>query len=162
MENNPKKRAKQSPVSSSALVRDVMGSKIEKVMRVYIAKSKIKNAGRGVFAARGFKQGDIIERCPVLVFPRKDYLLVKRTELRNYYFMWGKSTSAICFGYGSIYNHSYEPNATYRKRIREKAIDFIAIKSIKRGEEIIVNYNYGKPKDKSTLWIKSIKSAHGE
>jgi SET domain-containing protein len=128
-------------------------------MKVYIAKSKVKNAGRGIFAARNFKRGEVIERCPVLVLPRKDYLLLKGTELRNYYFMWGKSTSAICFGYGSLYNHSYEPNATYRKRIKEKTIDFIAIRSIKRGEEIAVNYNYGKPKSKRTLWIKSIKSA---
>lgn len=125
--------------------------------KIYIARSKIKKAGRGVFAARSIKQGDIIEKCPVLVFPRKDYLLVKKTELRNYYFMWGKSTSAVCFGYGSIYNHSYEPNATYEKRIREKTIKFIAIKNIKEGEEITVNYNYGKPKDQSPLWIKSIK-----
>ena len=128
-------------------------------MKVYIAKSKVKNAGRGVFAARNLKRGEVIERCPVLVLPRNDYLLVKKTELRNYYFMWGKSTSAICFGYGSMYNHSYESNATYRKRIKEKIIDFIAIKSLKKGEEITVNYNYGKPKDKRTLWIKSIKSA---
>lgn len=129
-------------------------------MKIYIAKSKTKNAGRGVFAANSIKRGKIIERCPVLVLPRKDYLLVKKTELRNYYFMWGKSTSAICFGYGSMYNHSYEPNATYRKRIKEKIIDFVAIKSIKKGEEITVNYNYGKPKEKRTLWIKSIKP-HG-
>ena len=127
-------------------------------MKVYIAKSKVKNAGRGIFAIHNLKRGEVIECCPVLVLPRKDYLLVKRTELRNYYFMWGKSTSAVCFGYGSIYNHSYKPNATYRKRIKEKMIDFTAIKSIKKGDEITVNYNYGKPKDKRTLWIKLIKS----
>jgi hypothetical protein len=122
----------------------------------YVAKSEIRNAGRGVFASTSIKKDKIIESCPVLVLPRKDYPLVKRTELRNYYFMWGKSTSAICFGYGSIYNHSYEPNATYVKRIKQKRIDFVAIKSIKKGEEITVNYNYGKPESKKRLWIKSI------
>jgi hypothetical protein len=123
---------------------------------IYLAESEIKNAGRGVFAAASIGKGKTIESCPVLVLPRKDYPLVKRTELRNYYFMWGKSTSAICFGYGSIYNHSYEPNATYIKNIKQKKIDFVALKSIKKGEEITVNYNYGQPESKKRLWIKSI------
>jgi len=98
----------------------------------------------------------LIEKCPVLVLPRKDYLLVKKTLLRNYYFMWGKSTCGICLGFGSLHNHSYEPNAIYKKNIKEKTIDFIAIKNIKMGEEITVNYNYGNPNNKKTLWIKGI------
>ena len=129
-------------------------------MKIYITKSKIKNAGRGVFAIVNFRKGEIIEQCPVIVLSRKDYLLAKKTELKNYYFMWGKVTSAICLGYGSVYNHSYEPNATYKKQIKEKTINFVAIKNIKKGEEITVNYNYGKPEDKRTLWIKSIKPAN--
>ena len=71
--------------------------------------------------------------------------------------MWGKATSAICFGYGSFYNHSYQPNATYKKKIKDKVIEFIALKDIKKSEEITVNYNYGNADDKSRLWIKEIK-----
>ena len=71
--------------------------------------------------------------------------------------MWGKSTSAICFGFGSYYNHSYKPNATYKKEIKKQIIRFIAIRDIKKNEEITVNYNYGKQKSKKRLWIKSIK-----
>ena len=66
---------------------------------------------------------------------------------------------AIGLGFGSLYNHSYNPNAIYKKRMRENLLDFVAIKNIKKGEEITVNYNYGRPKDESTLWIKSIKPA---
>jgi SET domain-containing protein len=79
--------------------------------------------------------------------------------LRDYYFMWGKITCAICLGFGSLYNHSYRPNATYKKLIKEQVIKFIAIEDIKRGKEITVNYNYGNPDDNSPLWIKSIDSA---
>ena len=79
------------------------------------------------------------------------------TILRDYYFMWGKSTCAICFGFGSFYNHSYKPNATYKKNTKSKLISFIALENISKGEEITVNYNYGNPNDDSTLWIKSIK-----
>lgn len=127
------------------------------ISKVYISKSKIPKAGRGVFAAVDIKKRETIESCPVFVLPRKDYPLVKRTALRDYYFMWGKTTSAICLGFGSLYNHSYRPNATYKKLIKEQTIKFIALKSIKMGEEITVNYHYGNPDDNSPLWIKSIK-----
>lgn len=125
--------------------------------KVYVGESTILKAERGVFANTFIKKGEVIETCPVFVLPRKDYPVVKKTKLRNYYFMWGKSTAAICFGYGSLYNHSYTPNTTYKKRIKDKAIDFVALKNISEGEEIIVNYNYGDPNDKSRLWIKEIK-----
>lgn len=127
--------------------------------KVYLSDSKIPKVGRGVFAAKVIKKSETIEECPVLVFPRKDYPLTKKTILRNYHFMWGKSTSAICFGYGSFYNHSYQPNATYKKKIKEKTIEFVAIKDIKKGVEIRVNYNYGDPDDKRPLWIKDISPA---
>lgn len=129
---------------------------------VVIQPSNIPNAGLGCVAIKEIPENQIIETCPVLVLPRKDYPSVKQTILRNYYFMWGKNTCAICFGYGSFYNHSYSPNATYKKNIKEKTISFISIKPIKKGEEITVNYNYGKPDDLSTLWIEEIPKAHGQ
>ncbi|KKQ42182.1 MAG: hypothetical protein US60_C0022G0008 [Microgenomates group bacterium GW2011_GWC1_37_8] len=127
--------------------------------KIYLSKSKIPKDGKGVFAAKSIKKGEVIEECPVLVLPKKDYPTVKKTILRNYYFMWGKTTSALCFGYGSFYNHSYQPNATYKKNTKERKIDFVAIKNIAKDKEITVNYNYGKPDEKSTLWIKDIKPA---
>ncbi len=134
-----------------------MMTKIAPSEKIYISKSLIPKAGRGVFANKLIKKGKVIEKCPVLVLPRKDYPIVKKTALRNYYFMWGKTTSAICLGHGSFYNHSYEPNATYKKGIKERVIEFISIKDIDKDEEITVNYHYGKPYDKRPLWIKDIK-----
>lgn len=126
--------------------------------KIYLSESTIPKAGRGVFAAQLIKKKEVIELCPVLVLPRKDYPVTKNTLLRNYFFMWGKVTAAICFGYGSFYNHSYEPNATYKKNVKEQMIEFVAIKNIGIHEEITVNYNYGKPEDKGRLWIDNIKS----
>jgi len=134
--------------------------KIFPPQKIYISKSKILKAGRGVFAGKPIKKNEIIEKCLVFVLPKKDYPILKKTELRDYYFMWGKTTSAVCFGYGSFYNHSYSSNATYKKNIKEQKIQFVAIKNIKKGEEIMVNYNYGDPNDKSPLWIKSIKPSN--
>ena len=125
-------------------------------MKVYLDKSKIKQAGRGVFALADFKKDSVIETCPVIVVDSKDAKLLRKTELVNYYFIWENGV-AICLGLGSLYNHSYQPNATYRKNIKKKTIEFISLKAIKIGEEITVNYNYGNPSNKATLWIKSIK-----
>ena len=126
--------------------------------KIEIRKSQIPRAGRGVFTKELIKKDEEIEGCPVLVVPRKDYPILKKTILHNYYFMWGKVTCGICLGFGSIYNHSYKPNATYKKDIKNHIIRFVTIKNIKKGEEITVNYNYGDPDDKSPLWIKDIKS----
>jgi uncharacterized protein len=126
---------------------------------INLSASKIPNAGLGVFANTQIKTDTVIETCPVLVLPVKDYPLLKQTKLRNYYFMWGKNTCALCFGFGSFYNHSFEPNATYRKNTHQKIIEFVAIKDIHIGEEITVNYNYGNPNDKRPLWISDIPPA---
>ena len=61
---------------------------------------------------------------------------------------------AIALGFGSIYNHSYEPNATYKIKPKEKIIEFVAIKNIEKNNEITVNYNFGNPKDKTPLWFE--------
>lgn len=132
--------------------------KVTPLLKIEVRKSQISKAERGVFAKDLIKKDEVIEICPVLVVPRKDYPILKKTILRNYYFMWGKVTCGICLGFGSLYNHSYKPNATYKKDIKDQTIRFIAIKNIKKGEEITVNYNYGDPDDKKSLWIKDIKS----
>ena len=55
-------------------------------------------------------------------------------------------------GFGSLYNHSYEPNAKYVRRVSKRVVEFVAIKDIKKGQEITVNYNFGDPDDKSKPW----------
>ena len=126
--------------------------------KIYLTRSAIAHAGRGVFAATHIEKGEIIEHCPIIEIQENEAPLLKQSELVNYYFIWGddKKKVAICLGFGSLYNHSYEPNATYRKLYDEQFIDFVALKKIGRGEEITINYNYGNPDDKSPLWIKSI------
>lgn len=126
--------------------------------KIYISESKINKAGQGVFAAQDIKKDEIIEVCPVIIVPNKDVSNLKKSILINYYFYFGEKNEllAIALGFGSIYNHSYEPNATYKKKTKEKVIDFIAIKDIKKNEEITTNYNYGNSEDKTTIWDKSI------
>lgn len=125
--------------------------------KIYISRSKIKNAGFAVFAVQNIRKGELIERCPIILVPKKDVSNLRESILVNYYFYFnGKRNLAIALGFGSIYNHSYEPNATYIKKSKEKVIEFVAIKDIKENEEITANYNFGNPDDKSPLWIKDI------
>ncbi len=137
--------------------------KLFSACNIYISESKIENAGMGVFASHDIKIGEIIEKCPIILLDEPDILEIRKTKLRNYYFMWGNDKryhkGAICLGFGSIYNHSYSPNATYRKVFIEGKIEFIAIKNISSDDEITVNYNHGKPDDKTRLWIKEIPPA---
>lgn len=126
--------------------------------KVYLDTSTIINAGRGVFANTAIHTDETIEVCPVIVISRTDVEQARKTILRNYYFLWGKHKDqvAICLGFGSLYNHSYEPNATYDKHFDTHTIEFRALQAIRVGEEITVNYNFGNPDDKSPLWISDI------
>lgn len=128
--------------------------------KIYLAESTIPKAARGVFASANLARGELIERCPIIYLTKEDYLLVKQTTLLNYYFLnEEEDRSAIALGYGSLYNYSYTPNATYQKHLDEGYIDFVALTDIKASDEVTVNYNYGNPDDKSSLWIKSIPPA---
>jgi hypothetical protein len=109
--------------------------------------------GRGVFARQAFAVGDVIEIAPVLVVENGDIL--DATALANYVYNWPTSPSAVAvaFGCGSLYNHSYEPNAQYEK-IAEGfgCLRYTAIKAIAVGDEICINYN-GDPADRSPMWF---------
>ena len=125
--------------------------------KILLAPSKIPHAGRGVFASQAIHKGEIIETCPVIVVSPNDVEHLKQTDLHNYYFSWGakKETVAITLGFGSLYNHSYTPNAQYKKKEQEHLVEFSALRDIQKGEEITTNYN-GDPNDQSTLWMKDV------
>lgn len=115
--------------------------------------------GRGVFALRPFREGELIEAAPVIAMPQSERKYVKKTKLVEYFFNWGekKKDPAICLGYGSLYNHSYSPNAKFTNNLDKNTIDFYALRAIQIGEEITINYN-GNPNSKSELWFDVLDS----
>lgn len=123
---------------------------------VFIDESPGK--GRGVFAGKAFRKGEVIEIAPVITMSADDMSMLDYTELYNYYFLWGNDHTqcAIALGFGSVYNHSYAPNARYNTYYRERIIEFVCIKNIAPGEEITVNYN-GEPEDQSLVWFDKDK-----
>lgn len=129
--------------------------------KVFVSKSKMPGAGRGVFANVDIKKGEVIEECPIIMVPKADTSNLRESILVTYFFYFGKDKEqlAVVLGFGSIYNHSYTPNAVYKIKPREKRIDFVATCDIKKGEEISFNYNSGTPNDKIPLWFEVSKSS---
>jgi len=128
--------------------------------KVYISKSKIFNAGRGVFARCDIKKGEIVESCPIIEVSENDTSNLKESVLVTYFFYFGKNKEkiAMVLGFGSLYNHSYKPNTTYKMKPREKTIEFVAINNIKKDDEITFNYsNSAKPQKgkKDPLWFEA-------
>lgn len=110
--------------------------------------------GRGVFAQRHIKRGEVIETCPVIVLPAEEIESLELTELYNYYFAWGPDSkdAAIALGYGSLYNHSYAPNARYCKDFENNLLKYVCIRDIQEDEEITINYNCD-PEDTTPVWF---------
>jgi SET domain-containing protein len=102
----------------------------------------IEGKGRGVIAAKNIKKGTIIERSPVIVIPENELPYMFKTVLTNYNFSWGSNESAIALGFGSLFNHSYSPNATFFTKIEDLIIEFQALEKIKKGQEITINYGW--------------------
>jgi len=127
--------------------------------KIYMSSSLIEGAGRGVFACVDIFCGEIIEECPVVDLSQDDFSSLKETLLVNYYFLWGETYDqvSVALGFGSLYNHSYSPNAQYIKRFDKQLIEFVALRDIKKNDEILVNYN-GNPDDTSKLWMKDIRT----
>lgn len=120
-----------------------------------IEVKRTSGKGLGVFALKDFKEGEIIESCPVLIFDTKGRKNLEKTLLSHYVYPWRSTRgAALVFGYGSIYNHSYSPNADWKQNFKTNSMVYRAIKDINKGEEITVNYN-GEPDEQTPIdWFE--------
>lgn len=112
-------------------------------MKYFVEIGKTKDKGRGVFATKKFIAGEIIEECPVIFINENEEKYIQKTILGKYIYAWhdDKNDGAIILGYGSIYNHSYSPNAEYVRDYKNNLLIYKAIENISVGDEITVNYN---------------------
>lgn len=125
---------------------------MQKIPSLYYALSDL--GGRGVFTAADVPEQSLLEICPVIVMPREHLKHLDQTGLYDYYFLWGEQedSCAVALGYGSLYNHSYRPNAVYLPDFEGQALHIIALRNLQAGEEITVNYN-GHPGDGQEVWF---------
>ncbi|NTU93452.1 MAG: SET domain-containing protein [Chlorobiaceae bacterium] len=98
-------------------------------------------SGRGAFADRGIREGEIIERCPALEVTDRDI----GGELLNYVFYGSTENSRlVAMGYGMLFNHSPEPNVAYYREETKLGAELVlyALRDIRKGEELY--YDYGE------------------
>ena len=124
--------------------------------KVYVDESLISGAGKGVFAKSEIGKGELIERCPFIEIPEGEREKFNESFLVSYFFYFGKGKEkqAFLLGLGSMYNHSYKPNACFEIKPSESVVEFRALKKIKEGEEILFNYK-GSSKSGSPLWFET-------
>lgn len=110
------------------------------MQHIQVAETK---TGRGVIATQAFIVDQEIERCPVIVASKQDIDYLKKTILNEYIFEW-EDGCAVALGFGSLYNHSFTPNAAYEHAYPTRELIFYALREIAPGEEITVDYNGGQ------------------
>lgn len=116
--------------------------------KIYVKKSRLH--GYGVFAGKDFRKGEVIEECYFILSKGGD------KKLEDFYFDAGRNKYALFTGFGSVYNHTDEPNADYKLNLKRRVAVITAERSIHKGEEIYVSYGEEwfkcrglKPKKKS-------------
>jgi SET domain-containing protein len=106
---------------------------------VYIKKSCL--GGRGAFAARYIKSGEIIEQCPAII--EKNWNKIHDTDIGNYFFSSDKSEDEKVFalGYCALFNHDEEKfNVVWEVDSGSQLVTLRAVNDIKQDEEMFVNY----------------------
>jgi SET domain-containing protein len=119
---------------------------------LYIAPTT--DMGRGVFTSDDIKAGTIIEVAPVIVMDKEERILLDKTLLHDYIFEWGGDKEQCCMalGYVPVYNHSYKSNCEYEMDFESELIQIKAVRFIKAGEELFINYN-GTWNDEKPVWF---------
>jgi SET domain-containing protein len=129
---------------------------------VYIADT-LTDKGRGVFAGRDYRAGEVVEVAAVIVLENGDVALLGKTLLRTYDFDWQvlaktkTPATAIAAGYGGMYNHADPANMIYRADPVAVTLIFTAVRDISRDEQLTINYNArgGGPVWHDDNWFES-------
>jgi len=130
------------------------------VLPMEVGKSPTLKGIRGMLAIKDIKKGELLEKCPVIVMTAKQEKSVDETSLVKYTYEWTGTDIALVLGYGSLYNHSFQPNADYRKDIKNENMVFRAIKDIKQGEEIFISYKFDPNSKKPFFKLYTDYDAH--
>jgi SET domain-containing protein len=115
--------------------------------------------GWGVFTKENIPQFEVIEICPVIVYPLEileiaawnaqgDKHSFVSLGLTLYSIAWGKKNVAIPLGYGGMYNHSDSNNCHFIANEEEGFLHIITLRDIIAGEQLFVSYGDGWFNDK--------------
>lgn len=113
-----------------------------------------KGKGRGVFATRRFRAGEILECAPALLVPKSDVDALAATFLGHYLFTTdNKKNLVLGLGITSMLNHDEDANAEFFITI--DSITIKAKKPIKIGSEITIHYGW-REKEWELVGVKPI------
>ena len=108
--------------------------------KVYVGSAGKK--GRGVFALKPFKKGEIIEISPYISIPPRDDKKLTDTIINSYWYELDKRNAAIGLGLTSLYNHDQSPNAAFSINRTRRTIKIKTTWNIRPNEEITIDYGY--------------------
>ncbi len=128
---------------------------------IYVAETGTAR-GKGVFAARDFAEGELVETCTVLPYRMSFDKLSK--ELQHCVFNWSEDDEPTPFhahalGCGSYYNHANPANLRYEADRPNLAMRFFAVQAVARDTELTINYNAedGGPAWDDDYWFEEMK-----
>ena len=103
--------------------------------------------GRGVFALRDIKKGEVIEVAPVV--PVSKNAVTQDGEAPDGYLLeWDGNYEdeeyCMPLGYIMMYNHSDEPNLHLEQDFDKYTMTATAMRDVKKGEELCWNYGCDK------------------
>ena len=115
-------------------------------MKTYYVRDTT-DMGRGVFADRDFKAGELICYCELLVFSATDKELFEETDLKYYTFRFNDTQDCLVLGDGELFNHSDRENVSYELVTIPDAIKprtlmkFTTTRPILQDEQMFINYS---------------------
>ena len=117
---------------------------METVLDAAVCWRSVEGKGRGVFARRDIRKGEMIERAPVVPMSKDDipasggvpdgYVLEWRDDMEG-------EEYALVLGYVMLYNHGKDPNIHLDSDFDNEMIEVTALRDIAAGEELTWNYN---------------------
>lgn len=105
--------------------------------------ARISGKGRGLVASAAIPKGTIVESSPLVIFNKKDSVILEKTKVGSYCFAYSPTRICIALGLGSLFNHSSEPNVEAVTYYGERdVLHFETIRDIAEGEELVINYGW--------------------
>lgn len=99
--------------------------------------------GRGLYATRIIKAGEVVSQCEILVLSEIDTAIVAETDLKYYTFKFNELQDCLVLGLGEIFNHADQPNVSFELVDFEgrKVMQFKALSNIETDAQLFIDYN---------------------
>jgi len=108
-----------------------------------------KKYGRGLYANKDIKAGELIESSPIIILEQEDtagkYLEQEDTAgkyLELYVYIWKGNKECLALGFGSLFNHKEKSNIDYSCNYKDKCMEYWANSNIRKGSQLFIDYGY--------------------